>query len=175
MTVMGEEDIDTEIVGLEKTVRQKLEEQEKEKSLQLLKGETLMWPVPKNTITAGFHDPAYPYRYIFEHPAIDIRASMRTEVKAAASGYVAKARKDQNCTGRYSYLMIIHANGLSTVYGHVNQIDVDEGQFVIQGQRIALSGGKPGTCGAGRLTTGAHMHFEVRLNGIPVDPLGYLP
>ena len=71
--------------------------------------------------------------------------------------------------------MIIHANGLSTVYGHVNEIDVEEGRFVLQGQAIGRSGGMPGTCGSGRLTTGPHMHFEVRLNGIPVDPLLYLP
>lgn len=70
--------------------------------------------------------------------------------------------------------MIIHANGLSTVYGHVNKIFVSEGDFVVQGDPIGASGAMPGTCGSGPFTTGPHMHFEVRLNGIPVDPLGYL-
>ena len=167
--------IDAEIVSLEKNLRKKLEEQEKAKNLVSLAGEKMIWPVPKTVITAYFHDPNYPYRYVFEHPAIDIRASQGTTVKASASGYVAKANKDNNCTGKYAYIMIIHADGFSTVYGHLNQIDVNEGDFVVQGQRIGLSGGMPGTCGAGRLTTGPHMHFEVRLNGIPVDPFLYLP
>lgn len=167
--------IDAEIVSLEKNLRKKLEEQEKAKSLAALSGERLQWPVPKNVITAYFHDPNYPYRYVFEHPAIDIRASQGTTVKAASSGYVAKANEDSNCTGKYAYIMIIHADGFSTVYGHLSQIDVNEGDFVVLGQRLGLSGGMPGTCGAGRLTTGPHHHFEIRLNGIPVDPLPYLP
>ena len=167
--------VDAEIVELERTIRIKLEEQENAKQFQSQQSKGFVWPVTKNRITAYFHDPSYPYRYVFEHPAIDIRAAQRTTVSAAASGYVAKARKDEKCTGLYSYVMIIHPDGFSTVYGHVNQIDVNEGDFVVQGERIALSGGMPGTCGAGRLTTGPHMHFEIRLNGIPVDPLEYLP
>ncbi|MBI4359630.1 MAG: peptidoglycan DD-metalloendopeptidase family protein [Candidatus Jacksonbacteria bacterium] len=170
-----EAEVEEEIVNLEKTIRKKLEDEEAAKKLEQTKGEFLSWPVPKNTITAYFRDPSYPYRYIFEHPAIDIRARQGTTVTASASGYVAKTRKDPGCAGRYSYIMLIHANGISTVYGHVNSIDVEEGQFVAQGQLIGRSGATPGTCGAGRLTTGPHLHFEVRLNGIPVDPLGYLP
>lgn len=167
--------LDAGIVSLEQELRKKIEEEEKRKNRITLKGEQFIWPIKKNTITAYFHDPNYPYRYIFEHPAIDIRAPQGTVVNAAASGYVAKTQRDSSCTGRYAYIMIIHADGLSTVYGHLSQIDIDEGDFVVQGQRIGLSGGMPGTCGAGRLTTGPHHHFEVRLNGIPVDPLPYLP
>ncbi len=159
-----------EILSLEFNARQKLAQIEKNK-IQF-NDHGFIWPVPKNKITAYFHDKSYPYRYIFEHPAVDIRAKQSTTLRASASGYVARARD----AGRgYSYIMIVHGDGLSTVYGHVSRIDVKEDEYVTQGQIIGLSGGMPGTRGAGRFTTGPHLHFEIRLNGIPVNPLGYLP
>ena len=159
-----------DIAGLEKTVRAKISQIENQKLEFNDSG--LIWPVPKNVITSYFHDPDYPFRYIFEHPAIDIRAGQGTNLKAAASGYVARTKDGGK---GYSYIMIIHGDGLATVYGHVSKIYVKEDEYVVQGQTIGLSGGLPGTPGAGRLTTGAHLHFEVRLNGIPVNPLEYLP
>lgn len=161
--------IDADIQYLEKIAREKLN-----RKLQSgeLKSEGLIWPVPSQIVTAYFHDPDYPYRYIFEHPAIDIRAAQGTPIKAAESGYVAKT-KDGGQYG-YSYIMLVHADGLSTVYGHVNIISVAEDQFVTQGQIIGYSGGMPGTKGAGPFTSGPHLHFETRVNGIPVNPLNYL-
>jgi len=159
-----------EIVSLEKAVRAKIAKMQG-KELEF-NDAGLIWPVPKNVITSYFHDPDYPFRYIFEHPGIDIRAAQGTTIKAAASGYVARAKDG----GRgYSYIMIVHGDGLATVYGHVSKIYVTEDEYIVQGQAIGLSGGMPGTPGAGRLTTGPHLHFEVRLNGIPVNPLEYLP
>jgi len=159
-----------DIVSLEKSVRAKIAKMSGQE-LQF-NDNGLIWPVPKNTITAYFHDPDYPFRYIFEHPAIDIRANQGSTIKAAASGYVARAKD----AGRgYSYIMVIHGDGLSTVYGHVSGIYVGEDEYVVQGQAIGRSGGMPGTPGAGSLTTGPHLHFEVRLDGIPVNPLEYLP
>jgi murein DD-endopeptidase MepM/ murein hydrolase activator NlpD len=159
-----------EISNMEKLVREKLSERAKIK-LESSEG-GFIWPVSKNTITSYFHDPEYPFRFIFEHPAIDIKAGQGSSVKASASGYVAKAKDAGN---GYSYIMIIHSDGLSTVYGHVSKIYVNEDDFVAQGQIIGLSGGLPGTPGAGRLSTGSHLHFEIRANGIPVNPLNYLP
>src|SRR3989339_696480 len=132
----------------------------------------MIWPVPRNTITSYFHDPDYPFRNIFEHPAIDIRAGQGTVLKAAASGYVARVK--EGVGGSYGYIMLIHGDGLSTVYGHVSKIYVEEDEYIVQGQTIGLTGGLPGTPGSGALTTGPHLHFEVRLNGIPVNPLNYL-
>ncbi len=159
-----------EIASMEKIVRAKLAKLQGKK---LEFNDTgFIWPVPSHVITTYFHDPDYPFRYIFEHPGIDIRAAQGTPIKAAASGYVARAK---DAGYGYSYIMIIHGDGLSTVYGHVSKIFVKEDEYVVQGQTIGLSGGLPGTPGAGRLTTGPHLHFEIRKNGIPVDPLEYLP
>ncbi len=166
-----QEEAAAEIASMEKLVRAKLAK---------LNGEELefndnglVWPVPKNVITSYFHDPDYPFKHIFEHPAVDIRAGQGTPLRAAASGYVARTK--YGAGGGYGYIMLIHGDGLSTVYGHSSKIFVKEDEYVVQGQVIGHSGGLPGTPGAGRLTTGPHLHFEVRLNGIPVDPLSYLP
>lgn len=169
-----QEQANAEISKLEKTVRQKLAQLEasRPKSSQGESSNVLIWPVPKNRINAYFHDPDYPFRNVFEHPAIDIRAGQGTPIMAAADGYIAAA-KDAGMG--YSYIMIVHNNGLATVYGHVSKIVVQEEDYVTAGQLIGYSGGTPGTPGAGKMTTGPHLHFEVRLNGIPVDPLPYLP
>lgn len=163
--------ISREISSLEKKVRQKLEKTSEDKLEYNEDG--LIWPVPSHYITVSFHDPDYPFRYLFEHPAIDLRAAQGTPIKSAASGYVARVKYNPN-SSNYAYIMVVHGDGLATVYGHISKPLVSEEEYVTQGQVIAKSGGMPGTAGAGRLTTGPHLHFEVRLNGIPTDPLDYL-
>ncbi len=159
-----------DIVSLERSVRNKISQQGGNKLP--LKYDGFIWPVPSHRITATFHDPSYPFRNVFEHPAVDIATPQGTPIKAAASGYVGRAK---NGGMGYSYIMLVHGDGLATVYGHVSKIYVKEDEYVTQGQIIGLSGALPGTPGAGPLTTGPHLHLEVRLNGIPVDPQNYLP
>ncbi|MBU1036989.1 peptidoglycan DD-metalloendopeptidase family protein [Patescibacteria group bacterium] len=162
--------LEGEIQSLEVRARQRLMETQG----RLPTDEDFIWPISSRKITATFHDPDYPFRYIFEHPAIDIGSTPQGSlIRAARSGYVARVKYDNSTS--YAYIMLVHTGGLSTVYGHISKPLIEEDSFVVQGQIIAQSGGTPGTYGAGRLTTGPHLHFEVRLNGIPVDPLNYLP
>ncbi|MBI5134635.1 peptidoglycan DD-metalloendopeptidase family protein [Candidatus Uhrbacteria bacterium] len=168
-----------QIGQLEKSVRDKLKKQGLDSKLSPDSAVSFVWPVPNQGISAYFRDPDYPFRKIFEHPAVDIRtliggkSSNGVPIRASASGYVAKAR-DGGAKG-YSYIMLIHSNEYSTVYGHVSSISVAQDEFVVQGQVIGLTGGAPGTHGAGPFTTGPHLHFEIRKDGVPVNPLDYLP
>jgi len=170
-TKQTQNEIDSDILNLQKEIKDKISKIQSESTSP---DTTLVdWPLdPPHIITAYFHDPDYPFRYIFEHPAVDIRAKQGTPLKAPAPGYVART---VNGGYGYSYIIIIHDNGISTVYGHVSAIYVKADTYVKTGDIIGLSGGMPGTRGAGPLTIGPHLHFEVRLNGIPVNPLEYLP
>ncbi len=133
---------------------------------------SLLWPVPSRMITAGFHDSDYASRFKMQHNAIDIATPQGTPVRAPADAFVTKAY-DSGGTG-YSYIVLDQGNGMVTVYGHVSSINVGVGQFVPVGSVIGLSGGTPGTRGAGWLTTGPHLHFEVWLDGAARNPMNYL-
>lgn len=161
-----------EIASAERLIRQKMSQKDQQK---LNSGNnTIAWPVPKNVIVSAFHDSDYPYRNIIgEHPAVDIRAKQGTTITAAADGYVAKVKFDGN--GNYAYIMLIHGDGLATVYGHTSAVFVKTDQYVLQGQAIGRTGGMPGGVGSGRFSTGPHLHFEVRKDGLPVNPENYLP
>lgn len=132
-----------------------------------------IWPITSRTVTCGFHCGGYPFQnYIGPHSGMDISTPMGTPVGAARSGYVARVVFDGS--SRLGWIMIVHGDGLATVYMHLSGVAVGADQFVKQGQTIGRSGGLPGTPGSG-LSTGAHLHFEVRLNGIPTNPANYLP
>jgi len=135
--------------------------------------QSFMWPVdPSRGISAYFHDQSYQTYFGVPHEAVDIRAYQDSVVYAPADGVVYKVR--DNGYG-YNYLIVAHGKNLLTVYGHISEFLVAEGDMVLQGQPIAKSGGTPGTVGAGTMTTGPHLHFEVYDNGTHVDPLDYLP
>ncbi len=155
----------------------RIEDQLKEKldsiDKALARGDVLLnWPiVASKGISARFHDPGYPFRKLFEHPGTDLPTPVNTPVRAAAGGYVAFNR-----TGKQygNYIMIIHPGGISTVYAHLKSFVAKADTYVERGDIIGYSGGRPGDQGAG-LSTGAHLHFEVRQNGVPVDAEQFLP
>ena len=95
------------------------------------------------------------------HAGIDIGASCGTPIKAAGTGSVISA--GFNSGGYGNMTLINHGNGQSTLYGHQSSIIVSAGQSVTQGQVI-------GYVGSTGKSTGCHLHFEVRVNGNPVDP-----
>jgi murein DD-endopeptidase MepM/ murein hydrolase activator NlpD len=117
------------------------------------------WPV-SGPITSPFG-----MRWGTLHPGIDIGVPSGTPVHAAASGTVIWCGW---MSGYGNLVMIDHHNGLATLYGHNTSVAVSCNQQVSQGQVVSYSG-CTGFC------TGPHVHFEVRLHGSPVDPLGYLP
>ena len=132
----------------------------------------LSWPVePKEGISALFHDEEYKKRFGLVHEAIDIPVLQNSEVRSAAEGVVEVLYKGDS---GYQYIIIAHPGG-ATLYGHVSEFLVREGQVVHRGDVIALSGGRPGSLGAGPLSTGPHLHFEVVRGEAQMDPLDYLP
>lgn len=132
----------------------------------------LSWPVSPSYkgLSALFHDPTYPFRRLYEHPGVDIPEPVGTVVKAAAPGFVAWTKRGVSYG---NYVMVIHSDGVATLYAHLSKISVKADDFVMRGQEVGRSGGRPGDPGAG-LSTGPHLHFEVRRGGIPVDPMDYL-
>lgn len=118
------------------------------------------WPVT-GTITSPFGWRSNPFGGSPEfHQGLDIAAPSGTTVTAAAGGTVIMA---QWYGGYGNYVLIDHGGGYSTGYGHLSAIYVSQGQSVTRGQAI-------GAVGSTGQSTGPHLHFEVRINGKPVDP-----
>jgi murein DD-endopeptidase MepM/ murein hydrolase activator NlpD len=118
------------------------------------------WPV-SGTITAPFGWRSNPFGGAPEfHEGLDIAAPMGTTVAAAAGGTIIMA---QWYGGYGNYILIDHGGGYSTGYGHLSAIYVSVGQSIQRGQAI-------GAVGSTGQSTGPHLHFEVRINGKPVDP-----
>lgn len=139
----------------------------------LARGDILLnWPIkPQQGISAHFHDPTYPFRNLFAHPGTDIPTPVGTPIHAAAGGYVAWTKTGKSYG---NYLMIVHPGGIATIYAHLTKFVAKPDTYVDRGDIIGLSGGQPGMQGAG-LSTGPHLHFEVRQNGIPVNAENFLP
>lgn len=123
-----------------------------------------IWPT-SGPITSPFGYRIHPiFGTQIYHSGIDIGVDTGTPIVAADSGVVVEA----DWLGGYGYAVVIdHGNGLSTLYGHNSELAVSPGQSVQQGQVIAYAGSTG-------YSTGPHCHFEVRVDGSPVDPMGYL-
>lgn len=141
----------------------------------------LDWPVsPEMGLTAYFEDQLYVERFGVAHHAIDVRIPHGSIIYAPSDAVVYKVFDAAKLDGEkaklgYGYIILAHRMGTMTLYGHISGALVNEGDFVKRGQMIGLTGGTPGTPGAGVRTTGAHLHFEVIQDGVRVDPLEYLP
>jgi len=123
-----------------------------------------LWPV-RGQITAGFGQRMDPFsgEGAF-HPGVDISVPFGTRVEAAADGIVLEAGRE---SGYGNEILIDHGFGLTTKYGHLSKIFVVVGQELKRGQVIGLVGmtGK---------TTGPHLHYEVHIHDLPVNPTRYL-
>ena len=132
------------------------------------------WPVNWPNVTSPFGWRIHPvYNTKKFHSGIDIGGSYGNAIMAAGSGVViftAKPVQGQNTggSGYGNYCIIDHGGGYTTLYGHMRNVYVKTGQKVKSGQKI----GEMGSTGT---STGAHLHFEVRKNGSPVNPERYLP
>ena len=113
------------------------------------------------TITSGFAYRVHPItgKYTM-HGGVDIAAAAGSEIRAAMDGIVRSAKSDSSSG---NYLILDHNESLATMYAHCQELLVEEGQVVEKGQVIAL-------VGSTGMSTGPHLHFEVRLNGIKLNP-----
>ena len=129
-------------------------------------GGELAWPVPGYTrITSKYGMRTHPITGVYKlHTGVDIGAPMGANFIAANDGIVTKA----SYNGAYGNMVIIdHGGGVSTLYAHGSEILVEVGQTVKRGDPVL----KVGSTG---YSTGAHAHFEVRLNGVVTDPMPYI-
>jgi murein DD-endopeptidase MepM/ murein hydrolase activator NlpD len=122
-------------------------------------GGGMCWPTSQGWVSSEFGP-----RWGRNHNGIDIAAPTGSGVRAAAAGVVFHAAP----FGSFgNFVAIDHGDGMTTFYGHLDSIEVYEGQWVSCGDRVA------GVGSTGR-STGPHLHFEVRVGGVPQDPRGYV-
>lgn len=132
---------------------------------KVYEGGTFLWPTTSTYITSPFGFRIHPVTGIYTgHTGVDIGAGYGQPVYAAASG---KVIISSTAYGGYGYAVVIdHGSGISTLYGHNSSLNVSVGQNVKKGQVIAR-------IGSTGISTGPHLHFEVRVNGSYVDPMSY--
>ncbi len=167
--IQEEEDITKYIAAEEARIARELEEARRRAELEARLGEITetgwVYPSP-GAITSGFGMRMHPILgYARMHNGVDFNCWTGDAIRAATDGIVIAAEY----YGGYGYAVIIqHANSISTLYGHLSNIFVQLEEYVAVGENV-------GACGSTGLSTGPHLHFEVRISGAPVDPVPYLP
>lgn len=126
-----------------------------------------MWPLSSySTLSSLFGNRTHPITGLANnHTGIDIPAPSGTPILSAKSGIVLTSSYDSSYG---NYVVVSHGNGQTTLYAHMVSRGVSEGQSVSQGQAV----GYVGTTGS---STGNHLHYEVRINGVRQDPVNYYP
>lgn len=119
-----------------------------------------LWPSSAKTITQY---------YSWSHHGLDVAGPFHSANYAAQDGVVEKSQCGWN-SGYGCYIVINHGGGIKTLYGHNDKLLVSPGDEVVRGQTIGLMG----NTGKVRGITGIHLHFEVQVNGVRVNPLGYI-
>ncbi len=169
-----EDELEAYAESLDDEVKRLQEEYDQQQRVKYSGGNAFRWPTYNRYITSYFGYRTHPvYGTTKFHSGIDIGAGYGDTIMAACSGtviYVTEPYEGCNKggTGYGNYCIIDHGNGYSTLYGHARDIYVYEGQWVEAGQSI----GEVGSTGT---STGAHLHFEVRIWGETQNPLDYLP
>jgi murein DD-endopeptidase MepM/ murein hydrolase activator NlpD len=130
-----------------------------------------IWPEPQAQISQGFGPSPYPFEppygaYPHFHTGMDLVEPFGSAVYAADDGVVALV--GSSTSGYGNFVVVAHSGGLDTLYGHLATSLVKVGQSVTQGQAVGMEGSTGNS-------TGAHLHFELRINQRPVDPAPYLP
>ena len=124
-----------------------------------------IWPCAGGYISSGFGGRVSPTAGASSnHQGVDIAAGAGTAIYAADGGVVTTVSYS---AARGNYIVVSHGNGLSTLYQHCSSVAASVGQTVSQGQVIAY-------VGSTGYSTGPHLHFEVWVNGTPVNPAGYI-
>lgn len=158
-------------IVLQSKLIEDVEAQAKERSEKLAHTPSIK-PVPKTALKydlklmSGFGMRIHPILKIKRmHTGIDFTCPTGTHIVATANGVVSRIEYSKTGYGKHVY--IDHGFGYVTLYGHMNTIDVEEGDTVKRGQKI-------GTVGSTGTSTGPHVHYEVRYHGKPINPINYV-
>tara|TARA_Y100000766_G_scaffold35490_1_gene25322 strand:- start:1502 stop:2701 length:1200 start_codon:yes stop_codon:yes gene_type:complete len=167
--VEEQQEITDFIAAEEERIARELEEARRRAELEARLGQITEagWVLPSpGAITSLFGPRLHPILgYVRMHNGVDFNCWTGDPIRAATDGIVITAEY----YGGYGYTIIIqHANSISTLYAHLSGFNSQVNDYVVAGEQV-------GVCGTTGLSTGPHLHFEVRQSGVPVNPIPYLP